>query len=98
MDRIPDISCRSCGEKRMLPVLDLGDTPLANSLLNTADPDAVEPRFPLKLAFCPCCALVQITHSVPPDALFSDYLYFSSFSDAMVRHAREIACRLIDER
>jgi SAM-dependent methyltransferase len=41
---------------------------------------------------------VQITHSVPPEALFSEYLYFSSFSDTLVKHARSIACRLIDQR
>lgn len=41
---------------------------------------------------------MQITATVPPESLFSDYAYFSSFSDTMVAHARQIATRLIDER
>jgi SAM-dependent methyltransferase len=98
---LSELSCRSCGESRLIPVLDLGATPLANAL-PTAEQleslDGPEPRYPLQLAFCPCCALVQITHSVPPEALFSDYLYFSSFSDALVMHARSIASRLIENR
>lgn len=93
-----DIACRACGEKRLISILDLGQTPLANSLLTGEQLGLTEPRFPLRLAFCRCCALVQITHSVPPDALFSDYLYFSSFSDALVKHAQSIACRMVDEK
>ncbi len=50
-----------------------------------------EPRFPLDLVFCPACALVQITETVPPEQLFRDYVYFSSFSDTMLAHARELA-------
>ena len=46
-----------------------------------------EPRYPLDLRFCPRCSLVQITATVPPEILFRDYVYFSSFSDTMLRHA-----------
>jgi SAM-dependent methyltransferase len=52
-----------------------------------------EPRYPLDLVFCPACALVQITETVPPEQLFSDYLYFSSFSDTMLAHAKDLAQR-----
>ncbi len=52
-----------------------------------------EPRFPLDLVFCPDCTLVQITETIPPEQLFSDYLYFSSFSDGMLKHARELTAR-----
>jgi SAM-dependent methyltransferase len=48
--------------------------------------------------FCPRCALVQITETVPPEQLFSHYLYLSSFSDTMVQHSKELANRLIKER
>ncbi len=41
---------------------------------------------------------MQITHTVPPVTLFSDYIYFSSFSDEMLRHAREASLRYIRER
>ena len=59
---------------------------------------APEASYPLELAFCPQCALVQITETVPPEQLFRDYAYFSSFSDTMLRHARELALDLVRER
>jgi SAM-dependent methyltransferase len=90
--------CRSCGHSPLMPILSLGDTPLANALLTRAQLSADEPRFPLDLAFCPSCTLVQITKSVPPEMMFRDYMYFSSFSDTMLVHARSIAERMIAER
>src|SRR5205085_11472337 len=53
--------------------------------------------FPLELAVCPRCALVQITAEVPPDDLFRDYVYFSSFSDTMLRHAAELALKVMED-
>jgi SAM-dependent methyltransferase len=50
----------------------------------------------LDLAYCPTCSLIQITETVPPETLFRDYLYFSSFSDEIRRHAEAISRRLID--
>jgi SAM-dependent methyltransferase len=91
-------ACRSCGSSRLAPVLDLGATPLANALIAAENIADREDRFPLLLAFCEECALAQITESVPPEKLFSEYLYFSSFSDTMVRHAQSIAERLVVER
>ena len=81
-------SCRACGSAGGELVLDLGLQPLANNLLRAEDLDKPEPRFPLRLAVCHRCWLLQIVDLVPPVALFSEYLYFSSFSDAMLRHAR----------
>jgi SAM-dependent methyltransferase len=78
-------------------VLSLGRTPLANALRAEAELAAPEPTFPLELALCPRCALVQITTEVPPDDLFRDYVYFSSFSDTMLRHAAELAMRVARE-
>jgi SAM-dependent methyltransferase len=57
-----------------------------------------EPRYPLDLVFCPACTLVQITETVPPEVLFSEYLYFSSFSDTMVSSAKQLAHCLASER
>jgi len=90
--------CRSCGAMDLVPVLTLGETPLANSLLTREQLDDPEPRFPLDLVFCPSCSLVQITESVPPQDLFGDYLYFSSFSDTMLKSASAIAERLVRDR
>jgi hypothetical protein len=80
--------CRSCGSAQLDLVIDLGNQPLANNLLRRADLEREEPRFPLGIQACRNCWLVQLTHLVPPVNLFTDYLYFSSFSDAMLRHAR----------
>src|SRR5580698_52149 len=91
-------ACRSCGSSRLTTVLDLGTTPLANALITAENLSHSEERFPLLLAFCEECALAQITESVPPEKLFSEYLYFSSFSDTMVRHAQSIAERLVLKR
>jgi hypothetical protein len=90
--------CRSCGSAAVEPVLSLGTTPLANALLSEAQLSLTEPRFPLEVVFCTGCALVQLTETIPPDVLFTDYVYFSSFSDAAVAHARRLAERIIAER
>jgi len=97
MENNPTI-CRSCGENRLEMVLSLGTMPLANSLLTTDQVDQSEPAYPLDLVFCPNCTLIQITETVPPEKLFREYLYFSSFSDTMLLHAQKIVERLISSR
>ncbi len=74
-------------------MLDLGVQPLANNLLRPEDLGRPEPRFPLRLFVCPACWLLQIGDAVPPVTLFTEYLYFSSFSETMLAHAREAAER-----
>ena len=93
-----DHVCRLCGTALLDPVLSLGRTPLANSLLTDADLEHEEPAFPLDLAFCAHCSLVQITETIPPQDLFTEYLYFSSYSDTMLVHAATLARRLVGER
>jgi hypothetical protein len=79
--------------------LELGEMPLPDALLAAAELSGPEPRFPLEVAFCADCSLVQILEEVPPEQLFVDnYLYFSSFSDGLIRHSRRHALRLIEER
>jgi len=90
--------CRSCGEAGCEVVLSLGRMPLANAFLTAEQLDEPEPTYPLDVAFCPHCSLVQITETVPPEKLFREYLYFSSFSDTILRHAEEIASRLVASR
>ncbi|HEX3159056.1 MAG TPA: class I SAM-dependent methyltransferase [Gemmatimonadaceae bacterium] len=91
-------ACRACGEEDVIPLLSLGSTPLANSLLTPEQLGEPETVYPLDLVFSPTSALVQITETVPPEVLFRDYLYFSSFSDTMLKHAEAIVTRLIAER
>ncbi|MBI2932230.1 MAG: class I SAM-dependent methyltransferase [Planctomycetes bacterium] len=89
-------ACRSCGDERLELILSLGRIPLANALLTREDLAKPEERFPLDLAFCPSCSLVQILDTVPPEKLFREYLYFSSFSDTMLKHAQEHVARLVE--
>ncbi len=90
--------CRSCGSDQLKLVLSLGRTPLANSLLTTQELQQEESVYPLDLAFCSECSLVQITETVPPERLFREYLYFSSVSDALLRHAESLVERIIVDR
>lgn len=95
MKEIRDLSgkevrhCLSCRSERMRRVLDLGNQPLANNLLTCLEDAAREPRFQLGIQVCESCWLVQLTHLVPPVDLFSSYVYFSSYSETMLRHAEE---------
>jgi SAM-dependent methyltransferase len=86
--------CRSCSGTELCSVLDLGRTPLANALLTAEQLTEREATYPLELVFCPTCTLVQITETVPPEQLFREYLYLSSFSDTLLRHAEEIVSKL----
>ena len=90
--------CRSCAGDKLITILSLGSTPLANSLLTAAQLEEPEASYPLELAFCPNCTLVQITETVSPEKLFREYFYFSSFSDTVIEHARGLAERLIRSR
>jgi len=87
--------CRSCERGDLRPILSLGRTPLANALLTAEQLREPEATFPLDLVFCPACALVQITETVPPEVLFREYAYLSSFSDTVVQNAEGIVRRLI---
>lgn len=90
--------CRSCGADELVSILDLGQTPLANSLLTREQLDGVESVYPLELVLCRACTLVQITETVPAEILFRNYVYFSSFSDTMLRHAESLVGTLLPER
>src|SRR4051794_800416 len=85
------LQCRSCGAQQSELILDLGVQPLANNLLAPGDLEKAEPKFPLRLAVCRQCWLMQIVETVPPVTLFSEYLYFSSFSKTMLEHAEAAA-------
>lgn len=97
MSIIPE-PCRSCGAQGLDSLISLGHMPLANSYLAAAQLSDDEPNFLLELAFCPNCTLVQTTETVPPEQLFRDYLYFSSFSDTMLCQSEALVERLIAAR
>lgn len=91
--------CRSCGHKDLIPVLDLGKTPLADRLLTEGQLSKEEIIVPLELVFCPSCSLVQITISVLPEILFdAQYPYFSSISEHLLNHFNASAQAILEKK
>jgi SAM-dependent methyltransferase len=86
--------CRGCGKSLPEPFLDLGCTPLANAYVPVEHADEPDTLYPLAVSYCPGCHLVQLTETVPPETLFTEYLYFSSYSDSFIAHARSMAAEL----
>jgi SAM-dependent methyltransferase len=72
--------------------------PLTDAYVVPGRLDEAEPRFPLDLAFCAQCSLVQILHTVPPEKIFVDYFYYSSYSETLLEHSRQHAAELIPSR
>src|SRR5687767_1297406 len=89
--------CRSCNGSSGSLVIDLGIQPLANNLPREEHSTKAEAKFPLRLAVCESCWLLQILDIVPPKKMFSEYLYFSSFSQSVLNHARDAATRYTSE-
>ena len=91
--------CRSCRKSGLKPVLNLGQMPLSDGLLTEAQLTEKEDKYPLEVAFCPSCSLVQILETVPPEKLFcDDYPYYSSFSESLLEHSRSNVLSLIEKR
>lgn len=84
-------TCLGCDSALPEPFLDLGKTPLANSYVRPEQAHLPEATYRLAVAYCPLCHLVQLTERVPPENLFGSYLYFSSYSDSFLAHARAMA-------
>lgn len=80
-------ACRVCGDAELIPILELGELPLANALKRT--PDEPEARYPLTLMFCPRCALVQIRETVDKTRLFSRYVWLTGTSATARGFAQE---------
>ncbi len=90
------LACRFCSTPLEHTFADLGMSPLANSYLSAEDLARPESFYPLHAYVCSRCFLVQLPELESPEAIFSDYAYFSSFSDSWLDHARrfaEAACR-----
>ncbi|MCB9945209.1 MAG: class I SAM-dependent methyltransferase [Geminicoccaceae bacterium] len=92
-------ACRACGSTHIETFLSLGDLPLSDGFVPTEKEAREASRYPLDVAFCHDCSLVQILHTVPPEELFgSDYPYFSSFTDTLLKHSRANVEARIAER
>lgn len=79
--------CRFCGGA-LAEVVDLGMSPLCESFRAADDLNRMEAFYPLKVRVCESCWLMQLEEYVSPRDIFSEYAYFSSYSDAYVEHAR----------
>jgi SAM-dependent methyltransferase len=91
-------NCRSCGGADLRIVLDLGRHPVSNALLSAEEIDQPEARFPLAVAFCPQCTLLQVTETVAPEILYRrSYPYFSSSSPALLQHSAAHVAALIGQ-
>ena len=88
-------SCRSCGNKKLKRVLSLGYQPLANNLLRKQNEKC--DLFPLELNFCEKCYNCQLSVSVDPKKMFSNYLYKSSTSKTFRNHFSQAAKKYIND-
>jgi len=88
-------ACRACGAGGLHDLLAFGEVPLANALRPRQGADAPELRFPLTLALCPDCTLVQLRETVTPRLLFGDYPYFSSYATSTLAYADQLAADAI---
>ncbi|MDH4098946.1 MAG: class I SAM-dependent methyltransferase [Nitrospirota bacterium] len=88
-------TCRFCGTPLTHTFVDLGMSPLSNSYLCSEDLGQMEPFYPLHARVCDQCWLVQLEEFESPQTIFSDYAYFSSWSDTWLAHARAYTEQMI---
>jgi SAM-dependent methyltransferase len=79
--------CRFCAAPLRNTFVDLGMSPLCESYVPEERLGAMEPFYPLHVRVCDQCLLVQLEEVVTPDEIFTEYAYFSSYSDSWVAHA-----------
>ena len=80
--------CRACGGRLAVTMADLGLQPPSNAFLTSIEQAADEKRYPLRAKVCEDCKLVQVDYDVDPQELFGNYVYFSSYSDDWLAHAK----------
>jgi 2-polyprenyl-3-methyl-5-hydroxy-6-metoxy-1,4-benzoquinol methylase len=90
-------NCRFCGTALKVSFADLGKSPLSNSFLKKEELFTVEKFYPLNAFVCEKCFLVQLEEYETPDRIFSDYAYFSSYSDSWLEHAQTFSREIIQE-
>ena len=87
--------CRACGASLEQIFVDLGTSPLANSYVSADKANAMEPFYPLRVLLCTECWLVQLPAVARPEDIFSDYAYFSSFSETWLLHAEDYVEKMV---
>ncbi len=87
-------TCRTCGSDRLRLLVDYGHMPLAGGFL-TRDELAHQTAFPLRLARCEDCTLMQILDVVPPADIFTQYSYISSTTRTLIDHFAEMGREIV---
>ena len=88
--------CRFCGTELKESFCDLGMSPLSNAYLTAESLQKAEPFYPLHSYVCNECFLVQLPEFESPEHIFSDYAYFSSYSDSWLNHASRYADAMVE--
>ena len=91
-----DKKCRFCDSQLDKTFVNLGMSPLSNSYLTLEVLNKMEKFYPLHTFVCEKCFLVQLDEFESPEQIFSDYAYFSSFSDSWLKHCRDYANMMIE--
>ena len=86
--------CRFCGEDLNKTFINLGAQPLSNSYVS--DEKQPENIYPLHVWVCGNCKLVQLEEYETPEEIFSEYSYFSSYSDSWLKHAKEYTDYMVE--
>ena len=84
-------SCRICGSKELIDVINLGNQPTPNGFLKKKDLSKKEKKYPLAVSFCTNCSLMQLKYLVDPKIMFKNYLYIPSSSKTRLEHFRNLA-------
>jgi SAM-dependent methyltransferase len=87
--------CRFCGRRLEHTFVDLGVSPLVQSFLTAEQLNQMERFYPLEVFVCSNCFLVQLPEFVAPEEIFSDYLYFASYSDTWLAHAKRYTVEMV---
>jgi len=90
------LRCRFCGNILKHSFVDLGMSPLANSYLKENQLYKMEPFYPLHAYVCEVCYLVQLNEFQSPEQIFSEYAYFSSYSESWLNHAKRYTDQMIE--
>ena len=89
-------TCRFCGEPLTQTFVDLGMSPLCESYVSADHLNMMEPYYPLHVYVCGNCFLVQLEEFVSPEDIFTEYAYFSSYSDNWLKHAENYVTMAIE--
>jgi hypothetical protein len=93
---VPSSACRFCATSLLHTFVDLGMSPLCESYLSVQQLNQMEPFYPLHVFVCEKCLLVQLQEYVSAESIFSEYAYFSSYSESWLAHAKQYTQKMIE--